>query len=221
MTYSEFIESIKQKYGGQDFHLLASGPTLIRFDYSLLDNLNVITINHSYKMIKSLFTVSVDEEFVRKEDSKAPYNTKLVMYKLKDDSGHSKFPGIHWKNSEEFSMNPGDGVYRYKNSGIAAVTIALHAGARRIFLYGYDYRFIDRVAHATEGQFNHRIFWNPKQTDKKNTEDEIKSLHNRVELFSVFPRDRIFNLSPVSKIPYFPKISIQQMKKMCGIDLIR
>ena len=51
------------RFKDYEVHIIGSGPSLIGFDYSTLKNKRVITVNHSYKLIKSEFTVFIDKEF--------------------------------------------------------------------------------------------------------------------------------------------------------------
>jgi len=211
-TNSEYPDFIKDRFKNSDVHIVGSGPSLIGFDYSKLRNKKVITINHSYKLISSEFTVFIDKEFY-KED---PYVFNQITLSRFDCIPK---PTIGFNMAKEFSMNPEDGVYprRNKNSGLSAICIALQGGADKIFLYGFDHKFFnleqakiiaeynkfpgeidgDREtwAHSTSGKFNHT-------RETPNIAETFKSI---ISFFEVFPSEKIFNMSPFSAIPYFKK----------------
>lgn len=213
--YADFIN---RKFYTQDVHIVASGPSLYGFDYRKLDGLNVIAVNHAYKMCRPIFTVAVDVGFIQQEDPEAPNRTKMVCRKLKN------YPGIPFEASKEFSLDPEGGVYTIKSSGASAVTIALQAGAKNVFLYGFDCQFFDqdtmreviefngtqcpnkllpeKMGHATSGMFKHRkdIFSHNER------EDHEKIFKRTIKYFEVFPREKIFNMSKWSAIPYFEKL---------------
>lgn len=188
MKYAEWIPD---KLKGKEVHIVGSGPSLEHFDYGRLDGKNLIAINHAYKLLKDeLWTVSIDRGFVEHEDARAPYNTTLVSRK------QAPHPIIYWDTKKTFSMKPEEGLYTFKNSGIAAIMTALHAGASKIYLYGFDYKYKDGKSHATKGKFKHQ-----------RTGPEYEETYGkRIEGFEVFPRHMIVNMNPNSAIPYFQKI---------------
>lgn len=202
MKYPHWISN---RLNGQDVHIVASGPSLSNFDYSYFDDKNVITTNHSYKKVKkSLWNVSVDRGFIAEEDAQAPLNTILLS------RADPRYPQIiDFEFSEKLTNNPHDGVYTRKHSGAAAITTALHAGANMIYLWGFDCCYIEGKAHSTENEFNHR-----KTEPEKNARDAdfhksyAAILSRKIPYYSVFPMDKIINMSLKSAIPYFEKRSI-------------
>jgi hypothetical protein len=208
---SKYPPFIKDRFKNFDVHIVGSGPSLIGFDYSVLDGKRVITVNHAYKLVKSEFTVFIDKCFKR-EDPEIFNNTFTISRADCDPK-----PNIGFNMARSFSLDPFAGVYPYtrKNSGMSAITIALQGGAEKIYLYGFDHRFInaeqavaiaeyngtslenDRSvwAHSTSGKFNHT----------RETPNIAETFANIVDDFRFFPRERIYNMSPFSVIPYFEK----------------
>lgn len=215
---SKYPEFIKDRFKNSDVHIIASGPSLIGFDYSALKNKRVITINHAYKLVNSEFTVFIDKEFY-KEDPDIANQFTLSRHDCDPK------PSIGFNMSKEFSMNPENGVYprMNKNSGLSAICIALQGGAEKIYLCGFDHRFFNSEqakiiaeyngnkiddnketwAHSTTGKFNHT-------RETPNIEETFKNI---IPLFEVFPKEKIFNMSPFSAIPYFIKPEIPDKYK--------
>lgn len=199
MTYAEFI---RNRLRGQEVHIVASGPSLKDFDYSTLDGKNIIAVNHSYIKVKNpLWCVAMDVKFILSEDPRAPYNVQIIGPKMR------QFPQIiHIRKAEsltEFSMDPTRPLYCRKDSGCTAITTALHAGAEKIYLYGFDCQISegDNLLHATDQEFNHRqklSYLNPNDIEKLK-----ENLKAKIKLFSVFPSEKIINMNPKSAIPYF------------------
>ena len=96
-----------------------------------------------------------------------------------------------------------------KNSGAAAINLAVHLGAKRIYLLGFDMKL-------GEGdlQWWHKHY-KRAQNDKK-THPKKLPFQNHLEGFPVIARDarrhgiEIFNISRDSAITNFPKITVQE-----------
>ncbi len=205
MKYKNWIPS---RLTGHNVHIVASGPSLTDFDYSYFDDKKVIAVNHSYKKLKSpLWTVAVDRGFVSAEDKDAPLRTTLLCREM------AQYPQIiDFEFSDDLSMNPHDGIYHKKMSGAAAITSALHAGAKKIYIWGMDCCYVDGRSHSTDGEFAHRRTQEEIQrTDPRYKKSFNKLLADRINLFKPFPKDMIFNMSKHSAIPYFKKLDISEV----------
>lgn len=202
-----YVEWIKDRLKNQEVHIVASGPSLVNFNYSTLSNKNVISVNHAYKKLiqKPLWGVAVDTAFIEQEDPRAPYQITLLC-KRKDP-----YPVIPIEcNRVAYDPDPANGVYTNKCSGAAAISTALHAGAARIYLYGFDCDVTKELVHATDHEFKHRR----KQRKRENRiETEKLNKHNRdsfrnmVKHFDSFPIENIINMNINSKITRFKKIA--------------
>jgi len=209
MKYENFITD---KYKDQDVHIVASGASLFGFDYSKITG-NIITVNHSHKSINSDYTVFIDKSFPIREDSSVLKKTCISRY-------NADFPNIiDTKFINYFSYKISDGCYSGNSSGIAAITTALQAGAKKVFLHGFDSRGFNRdemieiceynnydtlnivhdyYLHSTQGFFNH----------SKNLESNEIIFRNMIEKFSLLPKEKIFNCSQFSAIPFFERIKL-------------
>lgn len=99
-----------------------------------------------------------------------------------------------------------DSVRWNSNSGGSGINVAVHTGAKRIFLFGYDMQSTGRQTHwhsMYAGQNSNR---NPYKTHSK--------------CFPMIARDakklgiEIINVNPDSKISCFPKMELSEVKKL-------
>ena len=64
MKYPEFI---RNKFEGEEVHVVASGPSLVGFDYKRLNGKNVIAVNHAFKKVRHSFCIFTDKGFANRE----------------------------------------------------------------------------------------------------------------------------------------------------------
>lgn len=195
-TTRRYLDFITGRFSGRDVHIIGSGPSLTAFDYSYFQDKTVIAVNHAYKKVAFDFKVFSDRSFVRKEDP-ACIDNGLSLCPKRAHPETDKV--INFEYSSQFSSQPGQ-VYGMGSSGLVALTIALQGTASRVFLWGFDYTFQVKdgqtIHHATQGEFFHRV-----------TQPTQKVIYETViPRFRVYPADRVFNMSPESAIPYFPKL---------------
>jgi hypothetical protein len=96
------------------------------------------------------------------------------------------------------------------NSGAAAISVAVNAGARRVFLLGFDMKIGEKNM-----QHWHDYYKKGECTDLRRIQKLPFDRHLRG--FAAIKADakkmgvEIFNCSPESTIPEFPKISIEEL----------
>ncbi len=208
IKYPEFI---RDKFKDEEVHVVASGPSLVGFDYKRLKGKNVIAVNHAFKMVQHSFCIFVDKGFPRVE---AP---EVIKESVCVSRVNPEFPSlIVFDFAKKYSINPDEGVWHRKSSGAISVCAALQSGASKVYLYGFDCKFftsdearaaakhngvdnyktkLDLYGHATSEKFKH-------QRDRP--VDEIV-FQQTIQVFASFPRDKIVNMSKFSAIPYFDK----------------
>jgi hypothetical protein len=206
---------IKDRLKGKTVHVVASGPSLKDFDYSLLSDRAVIAVNHSYKCVPwALWTVAGDRGFVTEEDPAAPRSTTFLC--------RNNIPNVvQYESISWFSMNPHDGVYCKKLSGILALMTAVHAGAEKIYLWGHDCSVPEGAPiHATSGKFKHRLDERkPKkqyETIEKEAHDSLKRRAKNYDRIALEVPDKIFNVEVrpgFSAIRCFPIVTPEQALK--------
>lgn len=211
----QYLRFIKNKFKDQDVYVVGSGPSLLGFNYSKLLGKNVITTNHSYKDVPfSHINSVVDLDFINKEDNRSPYKSTILRY------FESETPGIKYEKIPEFSPNPEDGVYighrsMYYCAGIAAITMAIHSGAKKIFLYGIDHKSfspqeMEEVYMENTGQRFYTEKYHTHATDLEHDHRykfsaDDKKFRIKIEAYDQFPTDNIYNMSKWSALTHFKK----------------
>lgn len=130
-----------------DWCIVGGGPSLIGFDFTRLDKYNVIAINRAYEVLpRAQYTYFSDYRFWGWHQdgllahpsikvTGSPINVNhpdVVQYKLTGYRGIDLRPG---------KLRSGN------NSGYAAINLAVHLNARRIYLFGFDMRAPEGVTH--------------------------------------------------------------------------
>jgi hypothetical protein len=187
-TYPEFIQNL---FTGKEVHIVASGPSLHNHDLSYLKDKTVIAINHAYKTVACKYVVFNDANFLREDNNEILKTDKVVFCGVQSKiSGNNIYS---YRPSNRFSLFSHNGVYSSRSSGLSALTIALQGNADKIYLHGYDYKFINGKHHSTGDKYNHTV----NQLRFEKVYSDI------VELFNVFPREKIVNMSAISAIKAF------------------
>lgn len=206
--YPEFI---KDKYVGQEVHVVAGGPSLVGFDYSKLKGKNVIAVNHAFKLVENDFCVFADKGFAIRE---SPDVIEKAVCVSRQNQVYPNNIIIFTFARRNFSMNPEDGVWHSTSSGSIGICAALQGGASKVYIYGFDCRFLNRKELIEAAQYNgDKDFMPKKDFYGHNTsmiyqheQDENEQVfRDTIQLFSRFPRDKILNMSKFSAIPYFEK----------------
>lgn len=101
------------------------------------------------------------------------------------------------------------------NSGAAAISVAVHAGAKRIFLLGFDMKL-----GADQKQHWHGVYTRKKQPNAPKNMRKLP-FHKHLEGFPKIATDakqlgvEIYNVCPDSAITSLPKITLEQAFEMC------
>ncbi len=213
MTMPTYPDFISNRFTGKEVHVVASGPSLLGFDYSQLKGKTVIAVNYAYKFVEHDFVVYVDKGFPKEALGITEETTCLSRPQ------RTFPPTVGLKILSHFTMDPKVGVYggiHQRSSGVAALCIALQGGAEHVYIYGMDCKFfsreealaaarfngapesivtLDRYGHSTSGVIPH----------KRDDEDADAIFQLTAKLFNVFPRDKVTNQSPFSLITKFKK----------------
>jgi hypothetical protein len=98
------------------------------------------------------------------------------------------------------------------NSGAAAISVAVHAGAKRIFLLGFDMNLGEEVM-----QHWHDIYLRGKVDDDDKLRRVSSNFDRHLRSFAPIANDakelgiEIINVNPKSEITDFPKVSLKQI----------
>ncbi len=135
----------------QPFYLVAGGPSLRGFDWSFLIGKRCIAINRSFERLPDAVLYFTDRRFWdwHREAIVAHPGRKITGASVK----HVCHPTVeNWILTGARGLDTTYGQIRHgNNGGYAAINVAYHLGARRMYLLGYDFRYDDERSHWHEG----------------------------------------------------------------------
>lgn len=184
---------------GQDVYVIASGPSLIDFDFSRLDGKKKIVISHASRFVSPDYLVFLDRS-VMETLSQDFYSQdyKTVVGKNVHLQPKCQLTRINYSNTPQ--MNPTHGFWGAKSTGYFALNLALSMRAKNIYLLGFD-------CCGHEHKVN---FYDAKKVKGycRGGGERYEGMIKGFEKFSQY--SNIINLSPISKIPYFKKMEFGQ-----------
>ena len=162
MTDQLSHSTLKPSNKDHDWFVVAGGPSLKDFDWSLLNDKNCIAVNRSFEKMpyaKYIYFTDLrfwqwyDEELLEHPGIKATgakgLGCEVERYVLTGLRGLDTRPG---------KLKHGN------NSGYAAINLAYHLGAKRIILVGYDMQYSESGdSHWHDG---YKAGNNPTMLDK-------------------------------------------------------
>jgi hypothetical protein len=98
-------------------------------------------------------------------------------------------------------------------SGVFALSLACRENFEQIFLLGYDFGSVTNDIKTHYYQYtNHFDSGGVGQPGVYSTDGKIKPEVKDFDIYErIYPNCKIYNVSPLSKIPYFEKISYQDL----------
>jgi hypothetical protein len=187
---------------GSDATVIGGGPSLSSFDWGLLQGKNTIGCNTAFTLGPEICKVCFFGDkswFSRFEDELKDFQGIVV-------TNHTLFQGQHpsWlKAMRRWGRGlHRDGIGWNKNSGAAALNLALLFGAKRVFLLGFDMK----PTQENKPNWHDRAFEEPKA----DVYDGFLHAFKRVadDLPRVFPGCEVFNVTDDSRLDVFPKVSL-------------
>ena len=132
-------------------YVIASGPSLIGFNFDDLPGGFRIGANRSAWLAKCDALVTVDRNFHRKEPERIQSFGANAHVALPEE--HGRLSGVtYWtytRNMEGLALSPG--ALAGSNSGFAAFNLAVQLGYTEIALLGFDFRWYGNRSHFHEG----------------------------------------------------------------------
>lgn len=132
-----------------NWFIIASGPSLTAEDVNLLRGQRVLCINDNYRLAPWAEVLYACDEIWWDRHHDQPELMAFCGRKITRDQEASKKYGIEYIKSVDEPGLSGDSTYIHEgsNSGIQAINLACHFGARRIVLLGYDMQATRGKAH--------------------------------------------------------------------------
>lgn len=134
-----------------DWCIVGGGPSLIGFDFSRLAKYNVIAVNRAYEVLPhAQYIYFSDYRFW------GWHQDGLLVHQGSKVTGSPikiKHPDVlHYKLTGYRGIDLRPGKLRGGNSsGYAAINLAVHLNARRIYLFGFDMCAQEGVTHWHNG----------------------------------------------------------------------
>lgn len=132
-----------------EWFIVAGGPSLKNFDWSLLNNKNCIAVNRSFeKMAYAKYIYFTDLRFWQWYDEELldhPAEKVTAAKGLGSGVTYYQLTGLRGLETEPGKLKHGN------NSGYAAINFAYHLGAKRIILVGYDMQYQGDKSHWHDG----------------------------------------------------------------------
>jgi len=187
---------------GETVYIIGGGPSLKGFEWNKLRGKKTIALNKAIQFWPEANAVYWTDgrvwswlkndiiKFKGKRFTLAPRSYPCEVTLLK----RGKKLGIEWS---------ADSIAHGNNSGAAAINLAIHLGAKRIILLGYDMGRHNKESHFHEGY------------PTKVTADNIYK-NQFLPAFDAISKDikgkgiQIFNACPTSKLGVFRKITIEE-----------
>ncbi|MEX1840928.1 hypothetical protein KMW40_10945 [Enterobacter cloacae] len=173
----------------QSMICIASGPSLTNTDCELIINtrLPVIAVNSSWAAVSSCHHIYA-ADCCWWEEYGAGITSEAARW-CGDEFTARRF-GINWLPS----AIPGS-----FNSGQRAIELAIHLGASRVLLLGYDCS----IRHGTHWHGNHALLSNPNKFSVARWQDEFSRLR------AVAGGVEIINCSRFTRLTCFPRQSLE------------
>jgi hypothetical protein len=190
----------------REWFLVAGGPSLEGFDFDKLRNKYVIAINRSLEVLPHAHILYWTDWLFYKANAdkiKAHRAVRKITALRRGDRDHDydvkRDPIEIWKFTGADGLDRSPGCLRHgNNSGFAAINLAVHFGAQRIYLLGYDMR----------ARPDGKMHWHSGHVFLRNGP---RALDNMLPYFPslIEPLRRlgiqVINLNPDSRIECFPK----------------
>ena len=198
---------VQKIWNNESVYLIGGGPSLKNFDWNKLKDKHIIAINKAFKVIPWAEVLYwTDARFYRwfKSDIDSLDCLKVTCRnapQLKDDIVLLTVSGKNGIDKRPNFIRAGN------NSGFAAINLAYHLGAKRIYLLGYDMASSDKATHWHNGYDNrhdHNIY-------KRNMISNFDGIYEILKTENI----EIWNANPNSQLTSIPKCTLEAALNDC------
>lgn len=157
---------------GKRCFIICGGPSLVGFDFSLIQNEKTIGVNKSFVQYNTTVLYAMDQRMYdsvtypnRKDTKNVQLHNQWIGYSgikvFMRDKGSGHFdPTVYVVDSiseQTISLDISKGIYTGNNSGFGAMMLAIALGSTQIFLLGCDMK-IDKEKKKTHWHdgYNHQ-----------------------------------------------------------------
>lgn len=204
------FDGITNKWKNKPCLVVGAGPSLKNFDWSRLNNIRSIGINHVIEDYdKFNWFLFLDNRFLKKTTYDIK-NYKGIVFCQNNCNPPAGINTVFFKTIKHrgnFDLNINKGLFNGCLSALAALHLALISGADPIYLMGIDCGGTNDLKnyHYKDDYTGAIVYQNNKEKLKK-----YKGTANYFNKFEKWKK-RIINLSPVSEIKTFRKKKIDDI----------
>ena len=198
------------------FDLIGGGPSLHGYNWDLLRNKRIIGINRAFEVVPWAEVIYFgDFKFFNEYRDKGLLESESMLITTNDKVLHHKVinfidTGMNGLDMEEGCLRVG------KNSGHAAINLAVQLNAMRIILLGFDMSTemaeVTDIKNKTTRQITGRTHWHSGYVTSPNLLTYPTMLKHFPTLVEPLRRlgVEVLNASPNSKLNIFPKIPLEE-----------
>jgi hypothetical protein len=206
------IELVKSEWKGGDAYIIGGGSSLRTFNFECLIGRNTLGANEAFRKGPAICARVLFADWkwyrARKFDLEAYAQAGGIVYSVCPDTERFHMP---WLRQLRRGLTPllslrRDTLGWNQNTGAAAINLAFHLSARRIFLLGFD------MTANGEGQ-THWHNWRGGATPASSYTWFINSMEAQAK--GLAGRAHVFNVTDgLGKLPWFTKIGFKEMQRM-------
>jgi len=195
--------TITPLWAGETVYIIGGGPSLKGFKWNLLSNKKTIAINKAIKYYNNPTALYWTDSRVFRWFRKEIMSYSGLKYTITPNKDHNESIKLLKRGSKNGLSKQKNEVAHGGNSGYAAINLAIHLGAKRIILLGYDMGNVGKESHFHDGY-------------PVNTTSATIYKDQFIPAFDLLKRDlngsgiEILNASPSSNLNAFKKITIEE-----------
>jgi len=169
--------------------IIGGGSSLMGFDFGRLRG-KIIAINQAIKYVKADMFIALETIIWSQHEKELNELEKRNGFLLNDSRRYTPR-----QNFTRIILDPIKDlrIIKANNSGFLALAVALHLGAKKVYLFGFD-GYAGKQSH-----FHKHYDYKDQYAD---------SLTNHLYHYEIFKDEPIINVGLKSKIKYFKKVDI-------------
>jgi glycosyltransferase involved in cell wall biosynthesis len=202
------FHGIKDVWKNEPCVLVGAGPSLKDFDLAQIDNMHSIGINHVIEDYdKFEYFLFLDDRFL----AKTTYDMNNYKGKIFSSNKCRNLPGLNnvrfktRSHKDKIDMDITKGLYTGMLSALCTLHLALITGADPIYIIGFD------CGGGPADNFHYKKDY----TGGVHNEETLKKYEGTAGYFEAFRpyKERVRNLSSVSNIKLFDRMTIEEFKE--------
>lgn len=195
-------DKVEPIWNGETVYIIGGGPSLKNFEWNKLKGKKTIAINRAIEFYPNADAMYWTDGRVWGWYQNEIKNYKGLKFTLRGKNYDTDVKVL--KRGRKFGLETArDTLAHGNNSGYAAINLAIHLGAKRIILLGYDMGNNGKSSHFHDG-------YPVNSTSEKIYKDQFLPgfdfLKDAIKGMGI----QIFNACPTSKLNTFKKITIEE-----------